>query len=412
MKTTIDNYYNRPVIPLLLSFTAGIFIGDRVPGHIYLPFLTVAVSLLIIIRGICQGTSLIMAPLVLFATLGYLLIQNGLRCELSPANVFFYMDKEAYGISGTVETSPELKQFGQKFTLGNLNIGLNPDVSTVVSGKINVTAADDELPIKIGDRLYLFSRIKSFRNFNNPDAFDYKHFMAVQDIHGTAFGKKGEVHILESVEPSFMEKIRHSVEAFIEKTPVDVQTRAVLMALSTGRRSGISKELNNEFSITGTSHLLSISGLHVGIVSGVAFFILYRLLSYSQLILWQGRGRMYAGFLTLLPVVFYGLLAGLSPSTLRSVIMISLFMLTYCFEAEHDVINSLAFAALVILAVSPEMLFSVSFQLSFAAVFFIIWGMDNLGAGINSEEDNRSVVVRYLKSYILVSTFAFLEHCH
>jgi competence protein ComEC len=408
MDSTRDNYYKRPIIPLLLSLAVGILIGDLVPHHMYLPFLLCFVSFVIIVREIRRKTPLIYTPLILFATLGYLLIQSGFRSDQSPSNVGFYIGKGECTIKGTIETTPELKRFGQKFTLGRLSVGLNPGEETPVFGKINVTAADGDASFKKGDRLNLVSKIKSFRNFYNPNGFDYEHFMALQGIYGSAYGKKGDVTLLEPAIPSQLETIRNSVEAFIDKTPVSGQTKEVLKALSTGTRTGISKELNNEFNITGTTHLLSISGLHVSIVSTVAFFIFCRIFSFFPAVLWRGRVKMVAGILTLIPVWFYGLLAGLSPSTLRSVIMISVFLLTYSFEAEHDVINSLTIAAMVILALAPESLFSVSFQLSFSAVFFIVWGMDTIGSRISSDNENQSVIVQSVKNYLLVSLFAFV----
>ena len=84
---------------------------------------------------------------------------------------------------------------------------------------------------------------------------------------------------------------------------------------------------------------------------------------------WVTRG---AALMSALPVVAYGFLAGMSPPTQRAVIMVMAFLIALLLEREHDKINTLAVAALVILIIDPTALFAISFQLSFAAVFAII----------------------------------------
>jgi competence protein ComEC len=85
-----------------------------------------------------------------------------------------------------------------------------------------------------------------------------------------------------------------------------------------------------------------------------------------------------AALLSLLPVIFYGTLAGFSPSTQRAVIMVAVFLLTFLFESEQDPLNTLALAALLILVADPPALFSISFQLSFSAVLAIIYGLSRV----------------------------------
>jgi competence protein ComEC len=124
--------------------------------------------------------------------------------------------------------------------------------------------------------------------------------------------------------------------------------------------------------------LLAISGLHIGIVASVAFFLFKWLLAYLTPLVWTARTRKGAAVVSVLPVVFYGIVAGLSPSTQRAVIMVCIFLMTFLFEREHDLINTLALAALVILTIFPPSLFSISFQLSFTAVLSIIFGLNGL----------------------------------
>ncbi|MDX1709281.1 MAG: ComEC/Rec2 family competence protein, partial [Desulfobacterales bacterium] len=152
----------------------------------------------------------------------------------------------------------------------------------------------------------------------------------------------------------------------------------VLKALIVGDRSAISRPLRDAFNRAGVGHLLAISGLHIGIVASVAFFFFKWLLAYINPLLWTASTRKSAALMSLLPVVLYGIVAGFSPSTQRAVIMVGIFLMTFLFEREHDLINTLALAALAILMIYPPSLFSISFQLSFMAVLSIIFGLNCL----------------------------------
>ena len=122
-------------------------------------------------------------------------------------------------------------------------------------------------------------------------------------------------------------------------------------------------------------HLLAISGLHIGIVATVTFAIFRWIVAWLWPILWAGWTRRTAAILTFVPVLAYGFLAGMSPSTQRAVIMVSVFLLTLLFDRDQDLINTICIAGMLILVINPPSLFSISFQLSFTAVLVIVCGM-------------------------------------
>ena len=148
-----------------------------------------------------------------------------------------------------------------------------------------------------------------------------------------------------------------------------------MKALVVGDRSGIGDEQRDAFNRAGVGHLLAISGLHMGIVAAVTFLIFRWLLAFLPGLLWRAWVVRCAAVLTLVPVVGYGVLAGMSPSTQRAVAMVSVGLAAMLTQKDQDLLNTLAAAALVILLISPPALFSVSFQLSFAAVLTIVYGL-------------------------------------
>jgi competence protein ComEC len=142
-------------------------------------------------------------------------------------------------------------------------------------------------------------------------------------------------------------------------------------------------------------------------VATLAFFAFRYLLARSQRILlaaWVPRG---AALMSALPVVCYGLLAGMSPPTQRAVIMVMAFLVAVLLEREHDTINTLAVAALVILIINPTALFEISFQLSFVAVFAILYMLRKLPFVLKLRSGPLTVLKR-LALFLLVSAAAIL----
>ncbi|MEJ2095798.1 MAG: DNA internalization-related competence protein ComEC/Rec2 [Deltaproteobacteria bacterium] len=152
--------------------------------------------------------------------------------------------------------------------------------------------------------------------------------------------------------------------------------------------------------------MLAISGLHVGIVAFTVYAVVRFLIGFVPALLWAGWGEKSAVLATL-PVVFlYGFLAGMSPSTQRAVIMVTFFLLAAWAGRDQDIINTAAAAALIILMLHPPALFSISFQLSFAAVLSIIIGMSRISGLLLSSGTIPATLVNKGLTMAMVTLFA------
>lgn len=166
---------------------------------------------------------------------------------------------------------------------------------------------------------------------------------------------------------------------------------AVLAAMTLGDKSGQMKELRDTYSVSGASHILAISGLHVGIV--------YMLLTWFML----GRRRSWLLQVVLVAAIWaFALLTGLSASVTRAATMISVYAVFSGRGGRASGLNILCFAAIVMLVADAGTLFDVSFQLSFAAVFAILLFMPLLQS--LCQPQNR--VLRWVWNIMLVSTCA------
>ncbi len=167
-------------------------------------------------------------------------------------------------------------------------------------------------------------------------------------------------------------------------------------ALLVGERSGIDYETSTAFKISGISHIIAVSGLHVSILFGLIYFL-------------TGRRRVLTAMVGIPVVVIFAAIAGFSPSITRASVMQIVMMLALLFEKEYDPLSSLSFAALVMLLANPLVITSVSFQLSFACMIGIIllsepircWLMDRKRLG-----RWKGKITQWLSSGIAVSLSA------
>jgi competence protein ComEC len=352
-------------------------------------------------------------PVMLFVSLGYLSIQPWLSPSYPVNHINHYIDIYRGAIIGRIDSQPRQINNRTRFVMQVASLE-DQSKTFAVTGKLRVTAVGHLPDIKLGDKILFKGSIRSISNFNNPGGFDYERYMAFKSIGATAYVKADALTIIERQSPAvfsrILNKARNRFDFLVEQSG-RTAAQGVLKALIIGDRSKISDETRQAFNRAGVGHLLAISGLHVGIVATVSFVVFQWLVVWIKPFLWRAWTRKGAALLSLVPVFAYGIVAGLSPSTQRAVIMISLFLLTFLFEREQDPFNTLSLAALVILIADPPSLFSISFQLSFTTVLAIIFGFsrrqDRAAAQQIQIKDNWKLRFKNkLTGFFLVSFFA------
>ena len=374
-----SSFYARPVIPLTIAFMAGIVLGSRGACGWWgaaAPAVCLAAGAMVFFR-LTRGRPARFSPLVLLAALGALSIQPWSCPRLPDHHVGRFIDTGPWEITGTVDARPLEFESRARFALRVEHLD-NGEELRAASGLLRVTLIGPSPELAQGDRIVFKSRIRPIRNFENPGGFDYRRFMSYQGVWAAAVAEAREVVVLDRTANGGLlgsvDRVRGRIGRQIDAAGLGPEA-AVLKALVIGERSGVSPEVRAAFTRSGVSHLLAISGLHIGIVATAAFVLFQWLLGFSMRLLATGWARKGAALLTMVPVCLYALLAGMSPSTQRALVMAMVFLLAFLFEREHDLMNTLSLAALAILAVHPPALFSISFQLSFAAVAAIVAGM-------------------------------------
>lgn len=396
-----ESTYVRPLGPLLIGFIFGIFWGDLQPEHTPWAWTAATVGFLAAAVGAVISRRPVFSPFFLFVALGYIAVQPWTAPDFPNHHIHRFADQDVRCLSGTVIDDPQQAGKRIRFTLMADAVGKD---AAPVSGNVRVTLWQADAIVRIGDRLLLSGKIRPIRSFKNPGGFDYERFMARQ---GVFVSMHAQSHAWERIgrrplrfHDRWRLRIRDSLAA-----SADGASAAILKALIIGDRSNIAPELRDRFSRAGIAHLLAISGLHIGIVALVAFAALRFLLSRIDRLLWNGWLLRATAMGCLVPVLGYGMISGFSPATQRALVMTGVVLAACVADRRPDPVNLLILAAMAILIWHPPLLFSISFQLSFAAVATIMGGMGAIQERLQTSLTGWS---RRLAGFIAVTGFAVL----
>ncbi len=377
-----------PLVPVILAMMTGITAGcvSSLSHPVWTVMISAAATLVCFVW--VSGKKTIIFSLCLAAGIGSgyqsALIHSPL---LPPGHISNFFNQRDIVLTGQVKSFARQYPHKTRITVDCRTIqGLQ---DTGVSNRQKATGriylnlyGMSDVPIRFNDHIRFAGPIRPIRNFGNPGAFDYVTFLKRRGIFGSVHTHVSKIQKISDSSLSVwnrgiqqLEKTRNQFYKFI-MTRLDHRDGAhVLAALITGIKHPMPPVLRDQFAKAGTAHLLAISGLHMGILSLIFFFFFYQILSLFPKLLVSANARKIAGILTLIPLCLYLIFSGFSPSTQRAFIMIAIFMISFLMEKQTHPFNTLAVAGIIILFADPAALFSISFQLSFAAVFFIIAGM-------------------------------------
>jgi len=223
--------------------------------------------------------------------------------------------------------------------------------------------------LQVDDEFLIHAKPRSIRPPLNPHQFDYKSYLE----------KQGIVHFIKSNYSSIIKKenapktwvgraanFREKIISKLKKYDFGLEESGVIQALLLGKRDDISENTYDNYKNAGAVHILAVSGLHVGIF----LFLLEFLLSPLERL---PKGKTVKLLLIVLLLWSYAFVAGLSPSIVRAVSMFSFVAYAMYLNRPTNSFNIIALSILFILLVKPLFLFQVGFQMSYAAVFSIVW---------------------------------------
>jgi len=245
--------------------------------------------------------------------------------------------------------------------------------AVTLPNKIRLSWYYPKQAIKAGQEWHFWVKLKAPHGTLNPAGFDYEKWLFSQNIGATGYVRKPHLAQLMAEKTGWqsISVLREKFFYLLEQSVISRDSLAIIKALTLGDKSDLSVEQWRVMSYSGTSHLIAISGLHIGLIAVLVYGIVLRLYLYFPVSLYAAP--QVAASVSLIAAIFYAALAGFSIPTQRALIMLSLLMLGWIFKRRFQPIKVLAIALLLMLCLEPLSALSLSFYLSFSAVFFILY---------------------------------------
>lgn len=239
------------------------------------------------------------------------------------------------------------------------------------SGQVLLEMKQDSIypELNVDEYLLVYSDISRISQPLNPGQFDYAQFMQSRNIYGRIRFARDD--IVERSTATFTLKgisanTRRDIVSKLHNTSLDSDAMSMLQALLLGNKAALDKETYDNFISAGAVHILAVSGLHVGIIFMVISFLLkpIRIL---------GHGRIVHSIMVVILLWGFAFITGLSASVTRAVCMFSLFAFAGILNRRTNAFNTLFLSFFILIIINPLWIFHVGFQLSYAAVFSILW---------------------------------------
>ncbi|MDD2674076.1 MAG: ComEC/Rec2 family competence protein [Flavobacterium sp.] len=239
------------------------------------------------------------------------------------------------------------------------------------TGRIILNIQNDSLhhALQVGNSLLIKGTLTKNKPPNNPNQFDYSKYLENKQIYAQLYADVDEIKIGSKIEKDiwyYSSKLRTRIIRNLEKNNFNKTELNVAIALIMGQQQDISPDIIRDYQYAGAVHILSVSGLHIGFILLFVTFILKPIPNTK-------RGSFIKLIAILISLSMFGIIAGLAPSVVRSVTMFSFVAIGNHLRRSVNIYHTLLVSVLLILLFEPSFLFDVGFQLSYIALFFIIW---------------------------------------
>ncbi len=377
------NWFKYPFLRLIIPYATGIWLALRqcAPTELPVPLLAFSVIGLILIlvfllrffnksyngtiwTAVMNITLFVTGFLTATANLGYCERTHIINSnENINADKLYIARVREEVTEKTNVCKTELEMMAARDSLGNLH---------PASGLVIAYLEKDSsyCTLKYGDVIAFEADVETVQPPANPEQFDYQRYLLRKGVTHQVYLAKNSYISLNINKKNPLFSLSYALRDFLLETMgklgIEGDEYAVAAAVLLGYDDELPPELRQNYVTAGSMHVLCVSGLHVGII----FLVFSTMLSF-----FDKRGAVFRilKFCILLLIMWiYAFVAGLAPSILRATIMISFIVIGKIIKRNGLIINSIAASAFVILAIEPEDLFNIGFQLSYAAVIGIV----------------------------------------
>ncbi len=266
---------------------------------------------------------------------------------------------------------PVLSEKGLKLILNLKYISTNTKWETTTGKTILYLKKDSIHAYNVGDYLFLDCKWSYITEPKNPNEFNYKRYLENKNIFNIIYSDSKHVLTYNGLgkDNSYMligEKIKSKIVSSLRNSNLSDNAFAICSALLVGFDDEINKDVLTSFSHSGTLHILSVSGMHTGVICGIILFIF----SYLDK---EDKHKKLKCTIIISVLLLFTTITGFSPSVLRASLMLSLIILGKTFQKQSNSYNTLLLSAFILLVTNPLLIIDVGFLLSYFAVFGIMY---------------------------------------
>lgn len=349
-----------PFLRVAMFLIIGIVIGTSLYGTVGITawitsiFATVIVYFSARHRSIIQSCTIQVAVILTGATLACL--------QRTETEISFPKNKIKY--QAVIVSRPIAK--GKTVRCDMIVTNLSPKPFKI---KASFYRDDMSMRLRVGHGVEAYTVLSQPANYANS-SFDYRRYLLFHGYSGTAFiyTTNWQPHTINLNVLPTLERIKLKALIFRDELLLryrilngDDDAYAVLSAMTLGDRTAISKTLADDYSVSGAAHVLALSGLHLGIIFSVLMLLFSKF-----------RIRSFSIVLIVLAIWTYVFIVGMSPSVMRSAVMLTVYSFITLLNRDNMSLNTLSLAAVLLLVVNPLDAYDVSFQMSFISVLSII----------------------------------------
>ncbi len=312
--------------------------------------------------------------------------------------------------AGTVAHPPEVRHGTMIFEIDRARVRSAGKTYTT-SGRIRVYLGEASEKYRTGEKLLLRGRLLPVRGERNLSWFPSSSAPSSRALTARLFVNSPVWIRRQGSQPgggvaAAVTRLREEASSFWDRR--GGEEAALLKALTTGQRSAVSDSVREDFRRSGLAHLLAVSGLHLGFLGFFVYFLVRRALSWVEPLVARYPVQPIAALATMPFLVFVYAFSGQQVSAGRAVVMACLALGASVVCRRTDLVNLVACAALAMLFAEPHLLFSVSFQLSFAAVTALVLAAPRLAGKPRGDAPPRPAarLVRYCAGVFLASLVA------
>lgn len=365
-----------PMMRIVIALALGILIGDHwgtiLPSVVWLGM---TIGLLVVVnlvreRPLLQSVALLLA-VMMFGIWSLTEVRNAREIILP---------ERAIAYEAVIVSEPQIK--GKTLRCDLLVTSLREPIK-VRASILRDTLTNSWINLRVGDGLFVKSRLEPLSDFHATSGFDYARWLEVHEFQAHTFipydcWVHGRVSL---VQLSYFQRVRiaalkfrHKLSDHLRQLNLGRDNLALLMAMSLGDKSMISSKIKEDYSSSGGSHILALSGLHLGILYAALMLLVASVIRLCRkpTEIYHRWPDVVAQLISLSAIWCYVVLVGMSASVLRSAIMLTIYGLVSLLNRDKMSLNALATAAVFMLVVNPYTFWDVGFQMSFMAVLGIL----------------------------------------